>query len=62
MCSDELTGEETSFVDVKKSIETLQKDMVRLNGLITGKKGEQYKLEQSNTLLEKDFISALKVL
>lgn len=59
--TDELTAEEKYFIDVKYSIETLQKDMVRLNTLITEKKGEHYKLEQSNTLLEKDFISALKV-
>jgi predicted nucleic acid-binding Zn-ribbon protein len=34
--------------------------MVHLNTLITTKRGEQDTLEQKNSLLEKDFISALK--
>ena len=53
--------EQKNHCCVKHNIESLQKDMVRLNQLITDKKGEQNELEQNNSLLEKDFVSALKV-
>lgn len=58
----ELADEDKNYCGVKHSIESLQKDMVCLNKLITDKRGEQSRLEQSNTLLEKDFVSALKVI
>ena len=46
---------------VEHGIASLQKDMVRLNALITEKRGEQEKLAQGSTLAENDFIHALKV-
>lgn len=59
--SDELTREERQHAKVQQSIDSLQKDMVRLNSLLVEKRGLQGKLEQSNILLEKDFIHNLKV-
>jgi len=46
---------------VEHGIASLQKDMVRLNTLITDKRGQQEKLVQGNILTENDFINALKV-
>ncbi len=43
-------------------IGSLQKDMVRLNTLITDKRGKQERLAQGNILTENDFINALKVM
>lgn len=39
----------------------LQKDLTRLSTLLVEKKGQQENMEQSNILLETDFIRALKV-
>jgi chromosome segregation ATPase len=57
----ELENDEKSCHTISNAIESLQKEMVHLNTLITTKRGEQDTLEQKNSLLEKDFISALKV-
>ena len=57
----DLAGEEKQYFSIQRGIESLQKDMVRLNSLITDKRGEQDQLEQGNILIEKDFISSLKV-
>ena len=59
--SGELAREQKEGAQVHHNIESLQKDMVRLSTLLTEKRGQQEKLEQSNNLLEKDFIHALKV-
>jgi chromosome segregation ATPase len=56
----ELENDEKSCHTISNAIESLQKEMVHLNTLITTKRGEQDTLEQKNSLLEKDFISALK--
>ena len=56
-----LEQEEKERSQVEHSIGSLQKDMVRLSGLITEKRGQQEKLEQGNILMENDFIHALKV-
>ena len=34
--------------------------MVRMNTLISSKKGEQHQLEQGNVLIEKEFVHSLK--
>lgn len=57
----ELINEEKQYSGIRHSIEGLQKDMIRLNTLITSKRGEHNALEHNNQLLEKDFVSALKV-
>ena len=46
---------------MEHGIASLQNDMVRLNTLITEKRGDQEKLQQGNILAENDFIYALKV-
>ena len=46
---------------MQHNIDSLQKDMVRLNTLVTEKRGQQEQLEHNNILLEKDFIHTLKV-
>ena len=56
-----LSSEQKDHSKVEHGIASLQKDMVRLNALITEKRGEQEKLEQGSTLAENDFIHALKV-
>ena len=56
-----LSSEQKEHSMVEHGIASLQKDMVRLNTLITEKRGEQEKLEQGSTLAENDFIHALKV-
>lgn len=56
-----LGQEEKEMTQVNQSISSLQKDMVRLNALITDKRGQQEKLVQGNVLMENDFIHALKV-
>ena len=56
-----LSSEQREHSKVEHGIASLQKDMVRLNALITEKRGEQEKLEQGSTLAENDFIHALKV-
>ena len=56
-----LSHEEKEQAKVEHGISSLQKDMVRLNTLITEKRGQQEKLVQGNILTENDFINALKV-
>ena len=56
-----LSTEQKSYSTTQRSIESLQKDMVKMNMLISSKKGEQDKLEQGNSLIEKDFVHSLKV-
>ena len=45
---------------MEHGIASLQKDMVRLNTLVTQKRGEQDRLVQGTVLAENDFIHALK--
>lgn len=59
--SGELAREQSEGARVQHNIDSLQKDMVRLNTLVTEKRGQQEQLEHNNLLLEKDFIHALKV-
>ena len=56
-----LSYEEKEQAKVEHGISSLQKDMVRLNTLITEKRGQQERLVQGNILSENDFINALKV-
>ena len=57
----QLSREEKERWLVEHGITSLQKDMTRLNTLITEKRGEQEKLEQGTILMENDFVHALKV-
>ena len=52
---------ERDILEVTRGIESLHKDTVKLNGLITLKRGEQEGLQQSNVLVESDFVNTLKV-
>ncbi len=56
-----LNVEQRQLSGVQKGIDSLQNDMIRMNILISNKKGEQYKLEQINVLIEKEFVHSLKV-
>ena len=60
-CAELLEREEKERWQVQHGIGSLQKDMVRLNTLITAKRGHQERLEQGNILTENDFIHTLKV-
>ena len=57
----EVEAHERDILEVNRSIEALHKDTVKLNGLITLKRGEQEGLQQSNILVESDFVNTLKV-
>ncbi len=57
-----LNHEQREQARVEYGIGSLQKDMVRLNTLITDKRGKQERLAQGNILTENDFINALKVM
>ncbi len=57
-----LNHEEKERGRVEYGIGSLQKDMVRLNTLITNKRGQQERLAQGNIFTENDFINALKVM
>ena len=52
---------ERDILEVTRGIESLHKDTVKLNGLITLKRGEQEGMQQSNVLVESDFVNTLKV-
>ena len=56
-----MEGHEREILEVNRSLESLHKDTVKLNGLITLKRGEQEGLQQSNMLVESDFVNTLKV-
>ena len=56
-----ITREKKEHSKVEHGIASLQNDMVRLNTLITEKRGDEEKLQQENILAENDFIYALKV-
>ena len=56
-----MEGHEREILEVNRSIESLHKDTVKLSGLITLKRGEQEGLQQSNMLVESDFVNTLKV-
>ena len=56
-----MEGHERDILEVNRSLESLHKDTVKLNGLITLKRGEQEGLQQSNMLVESDFVNTLKV-
>jgi len=61
MHSEKLIVEDHECAGVEHRISGLQKDLTRLSTLLMEKKGQQQNLEQSNILLETDFIRALKV-
>lgn len=46
---------------MEKSVSRLQHEMKRLTTLISEKSDEQYRLEQSNLLIQNDFVDILKV-
>lgn len=58
----QLAREKYEEAQVEHNISSIQKDIMRLNTLITEKKGEQEELEHRTFILENDFIHALKVL
>lgn len=57
---DEVCGHEKEIREVNKGIESLHKDIVKLNALITHKRGEEESLQQGNILVEGDFVATLK--
>ena len=57
----QLEREQRERSRVGHGISSLQKDMVRLNTLITEKRGHQERLQQDNALLQSDFVLKLKV-
>ena len=61
LISDEVCGHEKEIREVNKGIESLHKDTVKLNALITHKRGEEESLQQGNVLVEGDFVATLKV-
>ena len=58
----QLEREKKESGTVQQSISRLQHEMSRLSTVITEKRGEQQRLEQSNVLMQNDFIYTLKVL
>lgn len=58
----QLEREKKESGTVHQSISRLQHEMSRLSTVITEKRGEQQRLEQSNVLMQNDFIYTLKVL
>lgn len=47
--------------DIERSTRNMQNEMIKLNTLITNERGLKYSLEQSNVLMEDEFIRTLKV-
>lgn len=47
--------------DIERSIRNMQNEMTKLNTLITKEKGMKDSLEQSNILMEDEFIRTLRV-
>ena len=56
-----LLCEEREQSVIQQSVTSLQRDMIKLNSLITQKKGEHLKLEHGSAIAENLFISSLKV-
>ena len=46
---------------IERSIQHMQNDMIKLNVLLHRERGIEHGLQQSNVLMENDFIGALKV-
>ena len=57
----EVSSEERDIQGISKGIQNLHKDLQKLGSLVTVKKGEQDLLQQSNLLIEGNFVSTLKV-
>jgi hypothetical protein len=47
--------------DIERNIRNMQNEMTKLNTLITKEKGTKDNMEQSNILMEDEFIRTLKV-
>ena len=57
----ELGSHSNEISDIERNIRSMQNDMTKLNQLITKEHGYKMDLQQSNILMENDFILSLKV-
>ena len=53
--------EKAEAMEQERDIGTIEKDMMKLNMLLYKKRGLHHELEQSNSLMESDFIGSLRV-
>jgi len=53
--------EKAEALEQERDIGTVEKEMMKLNMLLYKKRGLHHELEQSNSLMESDFIGSLKV-
>ena len=53
--------EKSEAMEQERDIGTIEKDMLKLNMLLYKKRGLHHELEQSNSLMESDFIGSLRV-
>ena len=57
----EIEMEKSEALEQERDIGTVEKEMMKLNMLLYKKRGLHHELEQSNSLMESDFIGSLKV-
>ena len=57
----EIGSHNNEIADIERSIRSMQNDMTKLNQLITKEHGYKIDLQQSNILMENDFIHSLRV-
>ena len=57
----DIAGQLKDTSAIERSIQHMQNDMIKLNLLLHRERGIEQNLQQSNVLMENDFIGALKV-
>lgn len=60
VCLDEIHKEMTEINEKERSIKHMQNDMLKLNTLLHRERGTEHTLQQSNILMENDFVGGLK--
>ena len=58
--SDEINRQKNEIGDKERSIRNMQNDILKLNMLLHKEKGTEQTLQQSNILMENDFMGGLK--
>ena len=60
-CLGDIQHHLSEMKDIERNIRNMQNEMTKLNTLITKEKGTKDNMEQSNILMEDEFIRTLKV-
>lgn len=61
LCSGEINQENQELAEVDRNMKNLMLDLVKLNNLVNKNSQQHDALEQSNSLMENDFLKRLKV-